>query len=151
MRKEEIELAFADKYRDRASKTLKNVVDKRLRNESGLDKIRQEEEDKRRAWDERMNSLRDKIKQEEEESRKAWEERKKKLKEAEAAREAELVKAWGIVVMASGFEDSYPENFELLEAIIRDAMERMKADPAVMDGYLAVLKDNGKDAGKETV
>ena len=118
-------MAFADKYREKASRTLKNVVDKRKRNESGLLKLKQEEEAQR----------------------KSMEERKRKLRESEAQRENELVQAWGVVVMSSGFEDEYPENFGLLDVIIRDAMKRIKDDPSVMDRYLEMLKD--ATAGEE--
>ncbi len=114
-------MGLADKYRARALKSQKSVIDMRRKNEEELDKIQKEEELKR----------------------KQFEKRRKEIREQEAVREKELVVAWGVVVMASGFVDKYSDRFDLLSAIIGVTMDKLESDPSAMDEYLAYLKEQG--------
>ena len=92
---------------------------------------------------------RKKLEEEERTKRKEWQERKKQLAKQDVEQEAALVATWGGTVMASGFADAYENNFELRDVILRTVMKQMEEDPAEMDKYLALMKEDVKAGRKE--
>lgn len=120
-------MGLADKYRKNLAETTSSFFDKEKKSRNDRKKLEDEEKRKRDEWSVR----------------------RKKLMEKEAENEVAMVGILGNVVMASGFVDTFGNDFSLLSGILAFAMKEMEKDTAAKDKFLACSIIGSKSVKKK--
>lgn len=120
-------MGLADKYRKNLAETTSSFFDKEKKSRNDRKKLEDEEKRKRDEWSAR----------------------RKKLMEKEAENEVAMVGILGNVVMASGFVDTFGNDFSLLSGILAFAMKEMEEDTSVKDKFLACSIIGSKSVKKK--
>lgn len=97
-------MGLADKYRDkvaRGTSAYRKNVEKQLEAKAALEREKKEAAER-------------------------WRKQQAKMAEEALALEQKQLEMWGMAVIASGFVDAYPDGFELLDKILKYAMEHME-------------------------
>lgn len=122
-------MGFADKYRKNIMDTTRSFLDK----------------------DSKAKADRKNLDEEEKRKKEEWKQRRKKLSDKDAENEAAMVSTIGNVVMATGFMDTYVNDFSLLSGIVRYAMEMLEKDEGAREQFMAYSMLKNKEDKKKPV
>lgn len=97
-------MGLADKYREKVAKgtsAYRKNVEKQLEAKAALEKEKKEAAER-------------------------WKKQQAKMAEEALALEQKQLEMWGMAVMATGFADKYPDGFELLDKVLKYALEHIE-------------------------